>query len=189
VGPEHKASEDLAKMATWAEDSLGYARGHGQRELARLLGAVRADVEFGRALLAVPTGEHLGPARGEAARNDERRTGKADDVRKQEREEQKHRARLAAWELFKDGERRELELRKGGQLGRLLGEALPGESPAALRRLAGEDQRQAEVGLVALMSTGKVHYKLLDELSPNDMPARAAANRSRTTWLKERRDG
>jgi hypothetical protein len=71
----------------------------------------------------------------------------------------------------------------------LLGEALPGEPPAALRRLADEDTRQAQAGLVALMSMGKVSYKPLDELSPEDMPARAAANRLRTTWLKERRDG
>ena len=43
-------------------------------------------------------------------------------------------------------------------------------------------------GLVALMSMGKIFYKRLSELSPNDMPARAAANRLRTTWLRERRD-
>ena len=39
------------------------------------------------------------------------------------------------------------------------------------------------------MSGGKVLYKLLEELSPKDMAARAAANTLRTTWLKERRDG
>ena len=38
------------------------------------------------------------------------------------------------------------------------------------------------------MSMGKIFYKRLSELSPNDMPARAAANRLRTTWLRERRD-
>src|ERR687893_2526195 len=86
-------------------------------------------------------------------------------------------------------ELRELEKRKGGQLAELLGEALPGEPSAALERLADEDRRQAEEGLVALMSMGKMSYKHLDELSPKDMPARAAANRLRTTWLKERRDG
>ena len=86
-------------------------------------------------------------------------------------------------------ELRELGLRKDGQLAELLGEALPGESPAALQRLAFEDRRQAEEGLVALMRGGKVSFKLLDELSPEDVPARVAANRLRTTWLKERRDG
>jgi hypothetical protein len=82
-----------------------------------------------------------------------------------------------------------LEKRKAGQLANSLGEALPGEPSAALERLADEDRRQAEVGLVALMSMGKVSYKHLDELSPKDMPARIAANRLRMTWLKERRDG
>ena len=92
-------------------------------------------------------------------------------------------------ERFMRAELRELGLRKDGQLAALLGEALPGESPAALQRLAFEDRRQAEEGLVALMRGGKVSYKLLDELSPEDVPARVAANRLRTTWLKERRDG
>ena len=86
-------------------------------------------------------------------------------------------------------ERRELEQRKDGQLAELLGEALAGESPAALRRLAQEDQRQAEEGLVALTSNGKTYYKLVEELTEGDMAARIAADRLRETWLKERRDG
>jgi len=98
------------------------------------------------------------------------------------------RARLAAWKSFVQEELRELELRKDGQLARLLGEPLPGESPEALQRLASEDRRQAEEGLVALMSNGKVSYKHVEELSPEDMPARDAVNRARTTWLKDRRD-
>jgi len=110
--------------------------------------------------------------------------------RKREQVEERQRAQeAAAWELFMREELQELEKRKAGQLADLLGEAMPGEPPAALRRLADEDRRQAQAGLVALMSMGKVSYKHLDELSPRDMPARAAANRLRTTWLKERRDG
>jgi hypothetical protein len=85
-------------------------------------------------------------------------------------------------------ERRELKLRKEGQLAELLGEALAGESPAALGRLALEDQRQAEEGLVALTSNGKTYYKLLEELTEGDMAARIAADRLREAWLKERRD-
>jgi hypothetical protein len=65
---------------------------------------------------------------------------------------------------------------------------LPEEPPAAMLRLASEDRRQAEEGLVALMSSGKLIYKHLEELSEEDMPARIAANRLRTTWLKERQD-
>jgi hypothetical protein len=65
----------------------------------------------------------------------------------------------------------------------------PGELPAILQRLASEDRIQAERGLVALTSGGKTFYKAIDDLDPEDMPARIAANRLRTTWLKERRDG
>ena len=106
-----------------------------------------------------------------------------------ERAEERNRARVAAaWKPFIQAERQELELRKEGQLANLLGDPLPGESPEALERLASEDRRQAEEGLVALTSNGKVFYKRVDELSPKDMPARGAANRLRTTWLKERSD-
>jgi hypothetical protein len=94
-----------------------------------------------------------------------------------------------AWERFTQEELRELELRKEGQLAKLLGEPLPGEPSAALERLASEDRRRAEEGLVALMSSGKMSYKHIEELSPEDIPARIAANRLRTTWLKEWRDG
>jgi hypothetical protein len=192
VDLDHKASEDLAKMAVWSEKSLRHAREHGQRKLV-WLGAVKTELEFEGALHALPPGEHLVPARSayreEPAHNNDRRAGTADDVRKREREQEKVEARVAAWELFMETERRELRLRQDGQLGRLLGEPQPGEPPAALERLADEDRRQAQDGLVALMSMGKVSYKHLDELSPKDMPARVAANRLRTTWLKERRDG
>ncbi len=195
VDLDHKVSEDLVRTAVWAEDSLRYAREHDQPELAWLLGAVKADVELEGALFAVPSGER--PARvrcsagpEEAARHYVRSAADtADDLRRREREQEKGRARVAAWKLFMETERRELRLRQDGQLGRLLGEPQPGEPPAVLERLADEDRRQAQDGLVALMSMGKVSYKHLDELSPKDMPARAAANRLRTTWLKERRDG
>jgi hypothetical protein len=250
VDLDRKATEDLAKMAVWSQESLEYAREHGQRKLIWLLEAVRVEVKLEDALLTLPLGEHLGSERGisfgkgkarqriqrvadmtvdvlarqagdrakrtgepfeealksvlqtEAGRqlrelrDGPHRDGKAnqcqDDLvqqRAQKRAEEKRRAQQADWELFMQAELRELELRKGGQLARLLGEPLPGEPPAALERLASEDQRQAEEGLVALMSGGKVSYKHLDELSPKDRPARIAANRLRTTWLKERRDG
>jgi hypothetical protein len=42
---------------------------------------------------------------------------------------------------------------------------------------------------VALMSNGKVSYKHVEGLTQEDMPARVAAKRLRTTWLKERLDG
>jgi hypothetical protein len=85
-------------------------------------------------------------------------------------------------------ELRELELRKNGQLTEMLGEPLPGEPTAMVLRLASEDRRQAEEGLVALMSNGEVFYKHLEDLSEWEMPARIAATRLRTAWLKERQE-
>ena len=112
-----------------------------------------------------------------------------DRERSQERERERVRILQDAWDLFMEAERRELALRKDGQLAKLLGQALPGEARGALLRLAAEDQRQAEEGLVALMSNGTIAYKSLEELCVGDMPARGAANRLRSTWLKERQDG
>ena len=56
---KHKAAEELAKMGAWSQDSLGYAREHGQRQLVWLLETVRGEVELEDALLALPSGEHL----------------------------------------------------------------------------------------------------------------------------------
>jgi hypothetical protein len=107
--------------------------------------------------------------------------------RHKEREQERRRRRQATvWEQFMQVELRELELRKEGQLARLLGKPLPGEPPAVLERLSCEDQRQAEEGLVALMTDGEVYYKCIDELTPEDRPARIAAKRLRTAWIKER---
>src|SRR5215217_1342093 len=107
-------------------------------------------------------------------RAEERRQGRLREGRGRHREEERDRARQAAWESFMRKERRDLELRREGQLAGLLGEALPGEPSEALRRLACEDQRQAEEGLGALTEA--------------DMAARIAAIRLRDAWLKERRD-
>jgi hypothetical protein len=169
--------------------------------LARQVGArvTRTGEAFEVALKAVletEAGQQLRELR-DGPNGDERAEDWQEDLahkraqeRKREQAEERQRAQeAAAWELFMQEELRELEKRKAGQLAELLGEALPGEPPAALRRLVDEDVRQAQAGLVALMSMGKVSYKPLEELSPKDMAARIAANRLRMTWLKERRDG
>ena len=107
--------------------------------------------------------------------------------RQKEGEQDRRRQRQeTVWEQFMQVELRELELRKEGQLARLLDKALPGEPPAVLQQLCCEDQRQAEEGLVALMRDGEVYYKRIDELTPEDRPARIAAKRLRTGWIKER---
>lgn len=251
---QYKAAEELVEMVAWSEDSLRYAHEHGQWKVAWLLEAVGTEIELEGVLLALPSGEHLGPearrvaAKDKGLRESQRVADMADEIlvyqarlhaertgesfdgaletvlgteagrqlrelrdgphrdqsaerwqedmarkrarkRSQERlEKEKQARRAAAWERFMGTERRELELRKEGQLGGLLSEPLAGESPAALERLASEDRRQAREGQVALMSGGKVSYKRLEELCPEDMPARIAANRARTGWLKERRD-
>lgn len=110
-------------------------------------------------------------------------------VRKRiESKRQKAEDQATLWREFMETERREIRLRREGQLAKHLGAPLPGELPAMLKQLAAHDQTQAERGLVALMSGGNTVYKPLEDLQPEDMPARIAANRLRTTWLKERRD-
>lgn len=139
---------------------------------------VRQRVEDDRAERA---GETVVPAATDAAEERERsrersRAGKAE-------------AERVAWVQFMRSERQELRLRQDGQLAKMLGEPLQGELPVHLGKLAAEDRRQAEEGLVALMSGGKLSYKRLENLTQEDLPARTAANRLRTTWLKERQDG
>jgi hypothetical protein len=150
--------------------------------------------EAGRQLRTLREGPYRDERAGEwqegmAQKRAEERSRVRQEERSRARQEECSRARLAAWKSFMQTELRGLEQRKDGQLARLLGQALPGEPPATLQRLASEDRRQAEEGLVALMRNGKVFYKHVERLSEEDMPARIAANRLRTTWLKERQDG
>ena len=118
-----------------------------------------------------------------AARQEELALKREHNRKRKEAEE------AAAWKHFVQAEQRQLQLRKDGQLANQLGEPLPGELPEILQRLASKDRIQAERGLVALTSGGKTFYKAIDDLDREDMPARIAATRLRTTWLKERRDG
>ena len=150
--------------------------------------------EAGRQLRTLREGPYRDERAGEwqegmAQKRAEERSRARQEERSRARQEECSRAQLAAWKSFMQAELRGVEQRKDGQLARLLGQALPGEPPATLQRLASEDRRQAEEGLVALMRNGKVFYKHVERLSEEDMPARIAANRLRTTWLKERQDG
>jgi hypothetical protein len=150
--------------------------------------------EAGRQLRTLREGPYRDERAGEwqegmAQERAEERSRARQEERSRARQEECSRAQLAAWKSFMQAELRGLEQRKDGQLAKLLGQALPGEPPATLQRLASEDRRQAEEGLVALMRNGRVFYKHVEKLSEEDMPARIAANRLRTTWLKERQDG
>jgi hypothetical protein len=157
---EQTKNQSVSEMAT--EVLACQAGARARRTGESLVEALRAvlQTEAGRRLGQLRDGVH----RDERAeqwqpslsreRAEERRQEKLEE-RSRLREEERSRARKAAWESFMRKERRDLELRKEGQLAELLGEALAGEPPAALRRLAREDQRQAEEGLVALTSIGQ----------------------------------
>jgi hypothetical protein len=192
-------NQSVSEMAT--EVLARQAGARAKRTGESLEEALRAvlQTEAGRRLAQLRDGERrderaeqwqpsLPRERAEERKLDQLREERRREERRRLREEERIRAHKAAWESFMRKERRELELRKEGQLAGLLGEALAGESSAALRRLASEDQRQAEEGLVALTSNGKTYYKLVEELTEGDMEARIAADRLREAWLKERRD-
>ena len=86
------------------------------------------------------------------------------------------------WEQYMEVEQRELEQRCNGQLGR----ALPGESQDELDRMAEEDQRRAEEGLVELRKGDEVWYKPIDELTREDRQARIESENARAAWISER---
>ena len=93
------------------------------------------------------------------------------------------------WETFMSGERKTLAERANGRLGYALRTTLPGESREELDRLIEEDRRLAQTGLVSLVAEdGTVSHKHVDELTPEDIPARQRAEVSRLDWLMERTD-
>ena len=90
------------------------------------------------------------------------------------------------WEKYMEVEHRELEQRRDGQLGRALGPAFPDESQEELNRIAEEDRRKAEEGLVELRSGDEIWYKPIDELTREDRPARIESENARAVWVRER---
>jgi hypothetical protein len=91
------------------------------------------------------------------------------------------------WEKFLRTERWTLEARKNGQLAKALVQRLPGESQPELDRMVSEDRRTAEEGFVELRSEeGELSYKHVDQLTPEDRPARIRAELARIEWLLER---
>ncbi|WP_119069517.1 hypothetical protein [Rubrobacter indicoceani] len=116
------------------------------------------------------------------------RRHKLEEARRVKQEEKE--ARLTKeWEEFLAREFRELELRKNGQLARLLGEPLPGDPVELLEEFVRQDQEKARQGILTLTSGEKTFYKHINDLTREDMAARTVANSLRTNWLKERRDG
>ena len=101
-------------------------------------------------------------------------------------DEESHKAHQELWEQYMEVERRELEQRRSGQLGRALGRALPGESQEELERIAEEDRRKAEEGLVELRRGDEIWYKHIDEITRDDRLARIESENARAAWIRER---
>jgi hypothetical protein len=98
-------------------------------------------------------------------------------------------ARVEGWEMFLAGEREALAGRANGRLADALRTTLPGESREELDRLIKEDTCLAQAGLVSLVAEdGPIDHKHVDELTPEDMPARRRAETARLDWLMERTD-
>ena len=84
-------------------------------------------------------------------------------------------------------ERKALEKRKAGILARAIGEDLPGESREELDRMAEEDRRLAQEGLVPLMNgEGEIRHKHVDELKSADVTDRIRAENAILDWLVSR---
>ena len=98
-------------------------------------------------------------------------------------------AQVEGWEIFMSGESEALVERAHGRLAYALRTTLPGESREELDRLIEEDRRLAQAGLVSLVADeGTISYKPVDELTPEDMPARRRAETARLDWLMGRAD-
>jgi hypothetical protein len=189
-----RENQSVSEMATevLVRQATARAEQTGEPLEVALVNVLRT--EAGRRLEELRDGEH-GEERADEwqtglprERDEERGLERSRKERRQQREEERVRDRRAAWESFIREERREIKLRKKGQLAELLRESLAGELSTDLRRLASLDRRQAAEGLVALTSNGKVHYKPVEELEERDMEARIASIRLRETWLKDQRD-
>jgi hypothetical protein len=83
-------------------------------------------------------------------------------------------------------ERQRLRDHAQGKMARALGYALPGESREEMDRIASEDQRLAQSGMVQLKSGQRIYYKHIEELTREDRADRIAAERETVEWLKER---
>ena len=101
-------------------------------------------------------------------------------------DEESRKTHQELWEQYMEVERRELEQRRNGQLSRALGTALPGESQEELNRIAEEDQRKAERGLVELRSGDEIWFKHIDEITRDDRPARIESENVRAAWIQDR---
>jgi hypothetical protein len=94
-----------------------------------------------------------------------------------------------AWEGYMQTERAQLAQRASGQMRRAIGRVLKEESEEDLERIAAEDQRLAQEGMVPLRREGRVYYKHIDDLTREDVGARLEAERDTAMWLRGRIEG
>jgi hypothetical protein len=72
---------------------------------------------------------------------------------------------------------------------RMIGRSLPHESEQELELIATEDQYLAQEGYVQLKRGEKLWYKHIEEMTPQDRPARLEYEKALVGWLKIRLRG
>ena len=83
-------------------------------------------------------------------------------------------------------EREQLAQRCDGKMARMIGRALPGESQEYLEMIASDDQYMAQQGYVLLRNGDRIWHKHIDELTPQDRPARVEYEKTLVLWLRGR---
>lgn len=95
-----------------------------------------------------------------------------------------------AWLRYLAAEREALLLRASGLLSHVFASVRSGESREELDRIAQEDERLAQEGLLRLLGEdGYVCLKHVDDLTPEDVPARRRAEVQLLDFLRERTRG
>jgi len=95
-----------------------------------------------------------------------------------------------AWLRYLAAEREALMLRANGLLAHALASVQPGESKEELELMAAEDEHLAREGLLQLIGEdGSTSLKHIDDLTPDDVPARRRAEMRLLGFLKERTRG
>ena len=95
-----------------------------------------------------------------------------------------------AWLRYLAAEREALMLRANGLLAHALSGVQPGESKEELKLMAAEDEHLAHEGLLQLIGEdGSTSLKHIDDLTPDDVPARRRAEMRLLEFLRERTRG
>ena len=90
------------------------------------------------------------------------------------------------WQGYIEMEHEQLAQRAAGQMARMLGRALPGESQEELDLIASEDRFLAQAGYRCLRQGYKVWVSHIDDISREDCLARLEYEKTLVRWLKSR---